>query len=184
MKRIVSVNLLVLVLSVAALAQNQAAAQSSQSSQSNEACHVYVVDVERARQAFEKFEESGKAQPDAKALSGIETLFPEFRPSMGEEVLTTKTYPFPNSKLVITASVYYTDESMLSSQSADSMLIGVVVAPKAQENAIHADDNVVAEVTLDNGTDAVRAKKYVKVGGRLHLLGIECRSKPKYTPKP
>ena len=188
MKRIVLNQLLMLVMLVAASAQSQAANQNQTTAQSpqeaGEACHVYVVDVERARRAFEKFEESGKAVPDVKDAQGVETLFPEFRPAAGEEVLTTKTYPFPNSRLVITASVFYTDESMLSSQSADSMLVGVAVAPKAQENAIHADDNAVAEVTLDSGTDAVRAKKYLKVAGRLYFLGIECRSKPKYTPKP
>ena|SRR5215204_6205933 len=120
-----------------------------------DACHVYVVDVGRGRQK----------------------VFPEFHPVIGEEELTTKTYLFPGSRVTITASVYYTDESMASADGAESMMVGIVVARKAQREAISAENNAVAEVTLNVHSDTVRAKKYVKVSGRLYLVGIECRCK-------
>ncbi len=83
-----------------------------------DACHVYVVDAAQAQKAFDAFLESGKADVDNKALSAGQTLFPEFRTVIGEEELTNKTYQFPGSKLMITASVFYTDESMASAKGA------------------------------------------------------------------
>lgn len=136
-------------------------------------CHVYVVDVETARKAFENLRETGASE--TKALAG-QTVFPEFRSVIGEETLTTKSYPFPASKLVITASVFYTDESMASSEGVDSMLIGITVSEKAQKDALSSENNSVAEITL-NQRDTVRTKKYLKVNGRLYLVGMECRCK-------
>ena len=139
-------------------------------------CHVYVVDSDKMRRAFEKLSDP---QALEKASLAAQTVFPEFRPARGEEELTTKTYPFPNSKLIITASVFYTDEMMASSQDNDSMLLGIVVARSAVRDATSVPDNAVAEVTSNEHTDAVRAKKFVKVSGRLYLVGIECRRKEK-----
>jgi len=149
----------------------------------SDVCHVYVVDVARARKAAESFRETGNAAADEKSLSAGQTVFPEFRPAMGEEELTTKTYPFPGSNLTITASVYYTDESMASAEGADSMLLGIATSPKAQKDAISADDNAVSEVTYNDKLDTIRAKKYVRVGGRLYLVGIECHCKEKQKAK-
>ena len=148
-----------------------------------DACHVYVVDVALGRKSFEKFRETGNAQADAKALAVGQTVFPEFYPLIGEEELTTKTYPFLRSSLVITASVYYTDESMASAEGADSMLVGIVISPKPQRDAISTENNAVSEVTENDHLDMVRAKKYVKVNGRLYLVGIECRCKERTKSK-
>lgn len=138
-----------------------------------DSCHVYVVDVETARKAFESVGETGRV------TSGVatgQTVFPEFRSVIGEEELTTKTYPFPGQKLVITASVFYTDESMASSEGVDSMLIGLAVSEKAQKDAMLSESNAVAEITM-NQRDTVRIKKYLKINGRLYLVGMECRCK-------
>ena len=163
MKTIIVANLILLLAGVAS-------AQSS-----NHICHVYVVDVAKARKEIER--ETGTGPPDKEAPSSAETVFPEFRPVIGEEELTTKTYRFPRSRLTITASVYYTDESMASAQGYDSMLVGIVVSPGSQRNALIVENNTVSEVTLNNQLDTVRAKKYVTVNKRLYLIGIECRCK-------
>lgn len=165
MKRIVVPNLVILVLLSAASAQSQ-----------SDVCHVYVLDVAKARRAAETFTESGNAAADAKALSGIQTLFPEFNPVMGEEELTTKSYRFPGARLMITASVYYTDESMASTKGSDSMTVGIAVSPRSLNNALTAENNAASEVTSSK-VDTVRAKKYLRVNGRLYLIGIECRRK-------
>jgi hypothetical protein len=148
----------------------------------SDACHVYVVDVAKSQKAFESFRETGDEEADAKALSVGQTSFPQFYPVIGEEELTTKHYPFPGGKLVITASVYYTDESMASHPRGDSevhgesMLVGVAVAHRARPDAISASagEGAIAEVTYDEYTNKVRAKKYVTAGGRSYLVGIEC----------
>ncbi len=144
-------------------------------------CHVYVVDIAKSKQAIENLGTTGNEEADEKALRAGQTLFPAFNPTIGEEELTTKHYQFPNSKLVITASVYYTDESMAShphgefAAHSESMLIGVTVANKAKQSAIGpGDEGAIAEVTYDQFTNIVRVKKYVTVRGRSYLLGIEC----------
>ena len=171
MKKLILANLLILLLSNIAVAQNQ-----------GDLCHVYVVDVEKARKAVDSFRGTGNAAADAKALSVGQTLFPEFRTVIGEEKLTTKSYPFPGSKLIITASVLYTDESMASSEGVDSMLLGIIVSPKAEKDALSLENNSVAEITF-SGRDTIRAKKYVKIAGRLYLVGIECRCKERKESK-
>jgi hypothetical protein len=147
----------------------------------SDACQVYVIDLAKSKQAFENFRPTGDSKADEKALSAGQTLFPVFNPAIGEEELTTKHYRFPGSKLIITASVYYTDESMASHPEgefvshSESMLIGIAVGRKANQNAISAGtDGAIAEVTYNQFTNIVRAKKYVTVRGRSYLVGIEC----------
>jgi hypothetical protein len=133
-------------------------------------CHVYVVDVEKARKADNK-----NSNKNDTSRNDVETVFPEFRTDIGEETLTTKTFPFPKSRLIITASVYYTDESMASKRGVDSVLLGIVVAPTAKKSALSEDDNAFAETTFFD-RDTLRVKKYQNVNGRRYLIGIQCRS--------
>jgi hypothetical protein len=137
------------------------------------------VDVARAKKAFAEYHDTGNPESDNKALAAAQNVFPEFQTVIGEEELTTKTYQFPGSKMIITASVYYTDESMASAAGSDSMLLGLVVSPTALKDALSAEDNAVAEVTLDDNRDTVRVKKYVGVNGRRFLVGLECHWKEK-----
>jgi hypothetical protein len=145
-------------------------------------CHVYVVDVARARQALEKLQPTGNDEADAKALSAGLTIFPEFQPKWGEEELTTRHYAFPNTKLTITASVYYTDESLSSrgtgefAENDNSIVIGVTAGSQKKPDAISpaSGENAVAEATYDEYTNKLRARKAVTVAGRLYILGIEC----------
>ena len=166
MKRIIIAKLALILLSSLAAAQT-----------AGTACHVCVVDVEKAKKAAADFHETGNAEADAKALSTGQTVFPEFRPVIGEEELTRKTYPFPGSPLIISASDYYTDESMASAKGSDSMLVAIVVSPKAERDALSSENNAVSEVSLNDTLDTVRAKKYLKLNGRLYLVAIECRCK-------
>ncbi|MGH9871199.1 MAG: hypothetical protein ACRD9S_01895 [Pyrinomonadaceae bacterium] len=144
-------------------------------------CHVYVVDIAKSSRALKAVERTESEAAAAKALSAAQVIFPEFRPKIGEEELTTKHYSFPGSKLIITASVFYTDESMAShgegadTSRNDSMLIGITVSNRKQASALEGvAGNATTEVTYDEHTNKVRAKQYVKVRGRIYLVGIEC----------
>jgi hypothetical protein len=157
---------------VVAVAQTQARA---------DVCHVYVVDREKALKALDEYRDTGNPKKDARAMLAAQTLFPEFKTVVGEEELTTKSYPFPGSKLFITASVFYTDESMASQRSGpDSMIVAIAVADKPLKDVFvpSVEKSAAAEVTHDEHTDTVRAKQYVKVSGRMYLVGIECHVKP------
>jgi hypothetical protein len=156
-----------------------------------DACHVYVVDIAKSNRAFETVPRTDNEAADEKALSVRQTIFPEFRPTIGEEELTTKHYFFPGSKLKITVSVFYTDESMASHghgqfvSHSESILIGVTVSPTAKHDAIgrSSPNNAVAEVTYDEYTNKIRAQKFVTVRGRTYLVGIECDCMTNKRPK-
>lgn len=160
------------------LAANLASAQST-----SDRCHVYVVDVRATQQFREKtdlnalMEKPKKEQEAIINAAGVGKTYDEFATKVGEEELTTKAYPFPNGKQVITASVFYTDESMASTGSSDSMLLAIVVAARAYDDAISAPDAAIAEVSHDQNTDAVRVKKNIIVNRREYLVGLECRCK-------
>ena len=140
-------------------------------------CQVYVVDRAKALKAENSYRDTGNPEKDTKAFRAAQTLFPEFETKVGEEELTTKTYLFPGSKLVITASIFYTDESMASQGGgSDSMVVAVAVAERPLKDAFAAsvERSAVAEVSYNKQTDTVRAKQYVRVRGRLYLVGVEC----------
>lgn len=145
-----------------------------------DACHVYVVDVAKVTRAEKAAEAATSDEALIKAIGTAETSFPEFFPTIGEEELTTKHYSFPGSKLVITASVFYTDESMASAGEesgsySESMLVGIAVSRQRKASAINAENgNAISELTYGQHTNKVRAKQYVRVRGRLFLVGIEC----------
>ena len=169
MKRIILTGLLVLLSASAAAAQAQPPARTRPT---GDACHVYVVDLEKAEKYVREYLAKGdpKAPPKGGAEAG-ETVFSEFYTKIGEEETTTRAYPFPGSKLFVTASVFYTDESM----RGESMMVGVTVAEKMQKDALWGENTSVAEVKYDANTDIVRAKQRLKVGGRLYVVGVECR---------
>jgi hypothetical protein len=114
-------------------------------------CEMYVVDA------------------DAKK----DVMLEKFATVIGEEVLTNKNYPLLKTGLFITASVYYTDESLASEHGNDSMMLGVAVSDKPLPDAFSTPGNAFAEVTLAT-LDTIRVKMYQKVKGKTYLIGIQC----------
>jgi len=102
-----------------------------------------------------------------------EVMLEKFTTEIGEEVLTNKSFPLLKTGLVVTVSVYYTDESMASMHGADSMMVGVAVSRKALPDAFSTTNNAFAEVTLAT-LDVVRAKTYYKVNSKSYLIGVQC----------
>ena len=140
----------VVALLVFTLCSNDVVAQSG-----SDNCEMYVVD--------------GDARKDV--------MLEKFTTIIGEEELTNKTYPLLKTGLFITASVYYTDESMASKHGYDSMMLGVAVSKKPLDDAFsvanNAFANAFAEVTLAT-LDMIRAKMYYRVKGKTYLIGIQC----------
>lgn len=139
--------------------------------QSADSCHVYAVDVLTAQKAFEGFKPSGDDAKDRKALEVGTTIVGTFPTKVGEEELTTKTYRLPGSRLIVTASVFYTDESM----PRESILLGLAISEKPEADAIGALNNAVAEAAYDDHFAAVRVKRLAIIEGRRWLVGLECR---------
>jgi hypothetical protein len=139
-------------------------------------CHVYLIDMEVAKQAALKYP-TGNKQEDAKLLASGIIIVGRFSPKIGEEELTTKTYPVPGTVQIITASVFYTDEMIFSTRSdtVESMLIGIAVSKKARDNAFEAQNSATAEISYTEHTDTIRVKTQAQAQGRRYLVGLECR---------
>jgi hypothetical protein len=140
-------------------------------------CHVYVIDTNAAKRAAAQYEKTN----DPKSLGRAQTIYPSFETNIQEEVFTTKHYRLPRSRLFITASIFYTDESMGSKVgekgeiNPESMLLGITVTGNKEENAIfNQADNAVTEVGYDDHLSTVRVKKYLLINRKLYLVGLEC----------
>jgi hypothetical protein len=143
-------------------------------------CHVYVVDVLlslKARKELENAKDSELRKIEEKYKS-VETTFP-FEAAVSEETQTTRHFAFPNSKLFITATVYYTDEMMASETGPDSITLGVFVSPDKPVSALGLENvgNAVADIAYNALTSKVRVKHYVKVNDKEFLVGLECESR-------
>lgn len=113
-------------------------------------CHVYLVDRAAAIKALA----SGKQRDEQKA----QIIYPTFETAMGEEQLTTKHYRIPHSKMFITASVLYTDESINPGvdNNDNSIILGLTVTAKKVQNAIaNYSNNAVTEISYDDNTNIV-----------------------------
>jgi hypothetical protein len=139
-------------------------------------CHVYLIDMKVAEKALMKYP-TGNDQQDAKLLSSGTMIVGRFSPKIAEEELTTKIYQLPGADQIITASVFYTDETMFSTRSdtVESMWIGIAVSKKAQDSAFEAKNSAVAEITYTEHTDTIRVKTQANAQGRQWLVGLECR---------
>ena len=98
-----------------------------------------------------------------------------FSPLTGEEELTNQVLRIPGTTLVVTASVFYTDESMASKAGVDSMQLALAVSKRSLANAFQSPNNAVSEVTLST-FDTVRVRTNVVSGSRRFLIGMECKN--------
>src|SRR5262249_28327758 len=139
-------------------------------------CHVYVVDVTRAKRALRKYKSEDKIDYNDKELEAGTTDFPAFETEVSEEVATTKHYRIPKTNVFISATVYYTDESMESKindseSTSESMILGIVVGGRKVANAIALEaNNAVAEAPYLDAIGKVRVKQYVTVNKRKYLV--------------
>ena len=148
-------------------------AGASMFGQKGDGCHVYVIDYAVA----EKAGPAGCANEKDESRCGV-TTFPEFKPEIGEEVTTTKTYPFPKLNLVITANIVFTDELLASSKGSDSIMMSITVGPKELRDEYSNENSAVAEFTLADTADAMRVKRIYRLQGRRYFVGLECHFKP------
>lgn len=139
-------------------------------------CHIYLIDMNVAEKALRKYP-TGNDQQDAKLMASGIMIVGRFSPKIAEEELITKTYQLAGADQIITASVFYTDETMFSTRSdtVESMWIGIAVSKKAQDSAFEAKNNAVAEITYTEHTDTIRVKTQAQAQGRQWLVGLECR---------
>lgn len=141
------------ILTLAMLLASSTAAQTNSCFPHCHQCEVYAADL-ASRQILKKV---------------------QFSPVPGEEELTNQVLRIPGTKLVITASVFYTDESMGSRAGADSMQLAVAVSNHSWTDAFRSPKNAVSEITLST-FDTARVETNVRSGSRRLLIGMECKN--------
>jgi hypothetical protein len=146
-----------------------------------DACHVYLIDQKVAQKAFDNLGGARNEREQEALISAGVTMLGKFSTIHGEEELTTRTFRIPRSKMVITASVFYTDEIMPTKHGA-SMLLSLSVATRPQKNAMGSLNNASAEVPESDELDIVRVKQNVRVNGRSYLIGLQCGRPQKPSP--
>ena len=100
----------------------------------------------------------------------------EFSPLTGEEELTNKAFRIPGTNLMVTASVFYTDESMPSKAGQDSMQLALAVSHRSWPDAFRSPNNAVTEITLAT-FDSARVQTNVLSGSKRLLVIMECKDK-------
>ena len=100
----------------------------------------------------------------------------EFSPLTGEEELTNKAFGIPGTDLMVTASVFYTDESMASRAGLDSMKLALAVSKSSLPDAFQSPNNAITEVTLAT-FDTARVQTNVRSGSRGLLVSMECKDR-------
>jgi hypothetical protein len=100
----------------------------------------------------------------------------EFSPLTGEEELTNKVFRIPGTNLMVTASVFYTDESMASKSGLDSMQLAIAVSHRSWPDAFRSPNNAITEITLAT-FDTARVQTNVRSGSRRLLVSMECKDK-------
>jgi hypothetical protein len=143
-------------------------------------CHVYVVDNEKAQRAVANAlqikDPKSRQEALVKSTQEAQTQFPDFQPEVGEEKLTTKIFNVPGSKHIVTASVFYTDESLKATKGCcDSMLAGIIVSQKAFQSALTVTNAAIGEIPYDERSDTLRVKTFSEINKKIYLVGIECR---------
>ena len=140
-----------------------------------EVCHVYVVDVKKARQTAEKLsQQPGTPASETGLLPGL-TVFPVFYPKIGEEELTLRHYRFPHRRLFFTASIFFTDESEIS-PDGNSLTMEIQVGRKKYFHS-GISGGAITEAAWPIPSQTVRTKLFTWVGRRLYLVGLECQCK-------
>lgn len=100
----------------------------------------------------------------------------EFSPLTGEEELTNQVFRIPGTNLMVTASVFYTDESMASKAGQDSMQLALAVSRRSWPDAFRSPNNTVTEITLAT-FDTARVQTNVRSGSKRLLVRMECKDK-------
>src|SRR5262245_28414234 len=89
----------------------------------------------------------------------------KFDPKIAEEELTNKAITLPDSRMLLLASVFPTDESMHSAKGADSIKLALAISSRSAANAFEVANNAVAEGTLA-ALDTLRVERTAYINRR------------------
>jgi hypothetical protein len=92
----------------------------------------------------------------------------------GEEDRITRAFRLPNTKLFVIASIFYTDESMATEKTADSVSLELMISRDAKRDILQSLNFADAE-TPNNPFDIARVQMIVRVNSRQRIIMMECK---------
>ena len=113
------------------------------------------------------------AQSEAIAKQPVKQIAKFTLDGVGEEERINKYFRLPKTNWFIVASLYSTDESMVSRNGADSLDMELSLARKRTRNIFVSPAYASAEAPV-NSFDVGRVTMIAKVGGHRHLVVLEC----------
>lgn len=143
-------------------------------------CEVYLVDVKEVQRISERNLSESDLEEQ---LKKSEKTLGRFTTTIGEEEQTTQVYRLPGRKFV-TITVFYTDETMASETTSESIEVALAVANHPLKNARTARNASVAEIPYTQHTEKLRVKQYIVLQGRTYYLGVECTCTQGKTSEP
>ncbi len=114
------------------------------------------------------------ALADVRIGKSTSTQLGTFTTVVAEEELTTRAFRLPGTKLYVVASVFYTDESMVSERGADSVSLELLLSKGPKRDVLRSLRWAEAEMPL-HGFYAGRVSMIVRVNGRPMMVLMECR---------
>lgn len=133
-------------------------------------CTVVVADISKVKSLDSDNEDFEDDSPEIKSQE-----IGKFDTVIGEEELIVKSFKLPDTKLFVTASVFYTDESMAGKDSQDSMSLEIMISSKPERNALSAINFAESEV-LSKNFEVARASTIYKTGKKKFMIIMECRA--------
>jgi hypothetical protein len=157
---------LINILSVMALAATSFAEKTHQ-------CKVQASDLAAERRIMERVLSEPNIKPEEVMSQLMLSRYElgKFDASVGEEILTAKSYPLPNSDLKVSVAIFYTDERI---PSADSVSLALLIGPKAEENPLEAIGASVMETNLENDTFILQVRQDIKLKGVTWRVSMQC----------
>jgi len=97
-----------------------------------------------------------------------------FQTIIAEEELTTRAFRLARTGLFVVASVFYTDESMVSEKGQDSISLELALSKGKQRDVLHSLSWAEAEMPLST-FDVGRVTTLIRANRRSKLVVMECR---------
>jgi hypothetical protein len=128
-------------------------------------CVVKTVDVTGVK--ISDFENDAAPKLKSTELGTFDTV-------VGEEELTTRAFRLPATRLFVVASVWYTDESMASENSYDSVSLGLSISRTPQRDILSSLQYAEAETLMKN-FEVTRVTTIFKTPKHSFYIEMECR---------
>jgi len=135
-------------------------------------CRVSITDLDQ----MAKYLKEG----NVKEARRLPRVLGSFSTTVGEERITTQHFTFPPTKERITASVYYTDESIYLAKPGSDMVfdtsisLALHISKKPVQSAFGQEGNASSELDYTKDTLFASVSKVIKYRGNRYAVDLDC----------